>query len=271
MINKIKYIIIGCLLLWGFGPSAQAQDRIISLKPNITEILFDLGVGDQVVGVTTFCDDPKAAQKIDKIADYVHLNLEKILLKKPTLIFGSKENSVAREIQFLKDRGIAVYLFAFDRLDSIYTSIVGIAKVLGIEGKGVVLVQSMKSQLAQIKEQAPPYQGVALLMVVGRNPLMVVGGNNMLQDLFSLLGLNNLAGSSKIPYPTYSVEKFLVKRPEVIIDVTMGTESNNAAWYERYPSLPAVQRGRVYFLDIADFRPSPRLIFGARSLIKALK
>lgn len=273
-----------------FSPVAQAKERagIISLKPNITEILFALGVGDRLVGVTTWCDYPPEVKKIDRVADYVQVDVEKVLLKQPKLVIGSEENSSKGDVEFLRKQGIDVRLYPFGRLSDTYRSIEEIARLLGVAERGNELVTEMVRQFDGLTthgstpltmsnnghpERRPePVEGHSrrVLLVVGIKPLVVVGSRNLLDDLLQMAGGKNVAGGSKLRYPVFGTEQLIASRPDVIVDLTMGSEEkgrkNALAWYRQFTSVPAVRNNRIYFLDVADFRASPRMVEGVKKL-----
>lgn len=265
---KIGYFTSLFILLFAF--SGHAQERLISLKPNVTEILDSLGLTDQLVGVTTYCDYPSSILKLPKVADYVHADVEKVLSLKPTMVLGSQENSLKKEVDFLEKQGIQVYLFKFDRLEAIFESIQKISVLFKKENEAKEVVQKMRSQLQTIANSIPSVQKPKVLMVVGRRPMVVVGGNNLLDDLLHLLKVSNVAGGSKIRYPTYSTERLISSQPDIIIDISMGTEKGNREdilkWYQQFSSIPAVKNKRIHFLDISLLRPSPRMIIGTEEL-----
>ncbi len=280
-INKMTF----CLFLFIFILEgvylydALGQERIISLKPNITEILYELGLQDQIVGVTSYCDRPSGALTKPRVADYVHVDIEKVLAQRPTLIIGSKENSLKKPVDFLLQQGITVKLFSFGRLEDTFRSMIEIGSLFHQEGQAKILVKNLSEQLQQLKISNPKLSKLKVLMVVGMHPLVVVGGNNFLNDLLKTLGLTNLAGESKMSYPNYSVDQLLSSAPDVILDLAMGTETGNGAGYqkehleffEEYASLPAVQKKRIIFLDISDFRAAPSLIVGAKKMVSVFQ
>lgn len=268
-----------CLLLTSvciiglIGSRVHSHDRVISLKPNITEILFALGVEDQVVGVTTYCKYPKEKRVISPVADYVHVDVEKVLVLKPTVVFGSKENSIKKEIEFLKRQGIEVQLLPFDRISETYTSIKKMAKRLNQLEKGKALVGEIQKELSLLAKKGTG-ENPRVLAVVGSRPLMVVGSNNIIDDLFDVLNIENVAGRSRLRYPTYSLEQLMVSQPEVIVDLTMGSERKGIkkakSWYQQFQSVPAVKNDRIYFMDVGDFLASPRIVLGAKKLAAIL-
>src|SRR5437868_2923689 len=122
---------------------AQTYSRILSLKPNITEILFFLGVGDRVVSDTTYCTRPEAAKKLPKVADYIQVFPEVALSLQPDLILGSTENSSQKEVYFLIDRGKTVKLFPFSTLAETMQSIEAIGTLVGKSEEAKKIVREM--------------------------------------------------------------------------------------------------------------------------------
>lgn len=238
----------------------------MSLKPNLTEIIFALGLGDQVVGVTQYCDDPPAAQKIDKIADYVHVDVEKVLFKQPTLVLGAKENSQQKQINFLRDRGVKVELYSFQTLAEILSSIQNVGSLLGHSDEARILGERIPVAIAQAKKVIRrPWK---VLMVVGLNPLVVVGGKaNFLHDVVKGVGLVNVAEGAGMRYPYMGIEDVMAARPDVILVLAMGSEKGKGIpFFAKYASLDAVKNGRVYEMDMNDFRPSPSLTRGIQAI-----
>lgn len=258
---------------------AFAKGGLVSLKPNITEILFSLGMGDQLVGVTKYCDFPKEAKTIKKVADYIHINVESLLTLRPKLVIGSFENSIEKEISFLRDNGIPVFLYNFRTLSETYASIQEISRITGEEIKGSQRIEEIKDQLKSLalvlnKDKTEQINRHGLLVVVGLRPLVVVGPHNLIDDILLYFGISNVARRSKLSFPTYSLEKLIASQPTVIVDLTMGSEKKNTVhsleWYHQFSSIPAVKNNRIYFLDVSDFRGSPRLVKGAEALVEIL-
>jgi len=266
-LRKSIFILLSFSFLLFFSYSSLAFERIISLKPNLTEILFALGVGEQIVGVTSFCDFPPEAKKIDKVADYLQPDLERVFAKKPDLIVGSQENSSRREIEFLQNKSYRVLLFSTDTLDQLRKTILDLGIVLGKKEQAQKLQENLSADLetlrAKLKQKNLPVQRV--LFVVGHQPLVVAGSNNLFQDIAPYLGLKNVAEESRLKYPVYSIEQAIVSAPDLIFDFSMGSEASARSreeilnQWKRLPQIPAVKNNQIYFLDMGQLRASPRI------------
>jgi iron complex transport system substrate-binding protein len=251
------------------GQSSPYQ-RIISLKPNLTEILFDLGVGDWIVGVTTFCDHPPEAKKIDKVADYIQPDLEKVIVKNPDLIVTSRENSSRREIDFLIHRGYRVMTFEAENLEELRDTLGKLGEVLGRPAEARAVIARMDGELFQLKTKIEGLRArgepiLRALFVVGHQPLIVAGGGNIFDESAAYLGIVNVAAKNRFQYPTYSLEMILSEKPDIILDFTMGGEASETnqkqilEWWSKYPALPAVKNGKIFLLDMGRMRVTPRL------------
>lgn len=242
---------------------AEAPRRIISLKPNITEILFELGAGNDVVGVTTYCDYPTKVRKIPKVADYTRPFLERIIALRPDLVIGSEEESSRKSIEEIMRLGIEVKLFSFGSLDEIYRSILGIAEIIGRSETGELVVSNMKMELERLKGKWEGSKKRRVLIVWGRNPLIVGGEKTYLSEILPLIAAENIVKNEKIRYPHWGLEQVIISDPEVIVDLSagMGESLGQERFWSGLKTLSAVKNKRIYFLDNNLFgRATPRMV-----------
>jgi iron complex transport system substrate-binding protein len=254
---------------------ALAPHRIVSAAPSITEILFALGVGDQVVGDTTYCNYPEAAKTKPKIGGFTTPNIEAILSLKPDFVFMGKERpDVAQKLGQV--RGISVVTVNQDSIDSIYQSIQLIADKIGIPEKGKALVQSIDKDVHQPPAGRGPKPKV--LFIVGRTPgtvtdLIAVGHGGFLSEVIGLAGGVNVVDDAAVQYPRISFEEVIHRDPDIIIDMghnEMVTEAQKRAikqLWQKYPYLKAVRRDAVYPISADYFvTPGPRVGQAVRDL-----
>jgi len=248
--------------------NSHTPERIISLKPNITELLFEIGAGDQVVGVTTWCDKPEAAKKLPKIADYIKPNIEMIMALKPDLVVTSTENSIKAPIDVIEKLGVPVLLLPFQNIDDFLASTQKLGETIGHSKEATKLIR----RITILKEErGKEGDGRRTLIIVGRRPLIAAGAETFLSELIRLSGGKNIV-EGKIPYPHVNMELILARDPEVIIDLSMGSETDSKTSlneWKRYP-IKASKENRVYSLNISDFRIGPRLIEQVATLKKIL-
>lgn len=266
---KLKCALI-VLLVVASQTAWAVPSRIVSLKPNITEILFALGVGDHVVGVTKYCDYPEEAKKLPKIADYTRPFVEPIIALKPDLVIGSREESSRKSIEELQKLGIKTEILPFTTLDETMSSILKISEVVDRRAEGETIVEKMNARLSETKKKWEGVSEVPVLAVVGRRPLIVFGQNTYMDEILKVVGAKNVVSAGAVKYPRWSAENVIVANPDVILDFSMGSETSDPqdvlnSWRE-LTAVDAVSKNRVYPVDISEFRQSPRIMDGIERL-----
>ncbi len=258
------YCWVIAVCLWPIS-SLHAYQRILSLKPNITEILFALGVGENIVGATTYCHRPPAAAQIPRVADYIRVNPEKALSLKPDLMLASVENSSQKEVRFLEARGIALALLPFNTLEETLNSIEKMGDLLGKSQEARQVTETMRKKLTDLKRRSAKVVKKRVLFVVGYQPLVVAGSGNFFDEAAEYIGVENVAHESRLRYPTWSTEQLLRAQPEILWDISMDTSDPEKAFqtrmefWNRFPSLPAVRSGQIHYFNIEKMRAVPSL------------
>jgi len=248
------------------GASARAN-RIVSLAPSITEILFGLGLKERIVGVTAYCDYPPEAKTLPRVGGFRDFNLEALLALKPDLVLATRDGNLARDLSRLRELGVRVQTFEPSTLEGVLEEIEAIGEETGAEATAVALAAECRKKLALVQERTRGLPRVKVLFVYGEDPLVLAGKGTFADDLIRKAGGINIAGDSSIPYPRFSLEEVLARAPEVIVESAMGTEAETLARaranWSRWPSLPAVREGRIAAIG-ADLvaRPGPRLFEG---------
>jgi len=248
--------------------------RIVSLAPNITEIIFALGQEHRLMGATRYSDFPPEANKLPKVGSYVHLDLEKIVALKPDLCIAIKDGNpiaVAKRLESLK---IPVYAVNPKNLETIMQTVLEIGGLINAEKEADLLVQNMDLRIQKIKSLV---SNVAhrprVFFQIGVSPIVSVGTHTFIHGLIVLAGGTNLAEGS-ISYPRFSREQVLALSPEVIIITSMARaavfEQVKAEW-NKWPDLPAVRNQRIFLEDSNFFdRPTPRLVDGLELLVRLI-
>ena len=265
----------GFLLIWcGLVPFAQAAERqtqrIISLAPSVTETLFALGFGAQVVGVTTYCDYPVEARKVPKIGGFMSPSIEAIIAKRPDFVIGVSSATDPNKARELERLGFKVTLISLASLNDILTSIKDIARLLGRADAGAKLVNEINRQIDETKRRVAPAPRRSTLLAVGLKPLVAVGGKNYIDELITLAGGENIARNAAQPWLNLPDEYVVAKAPQVIIEAGMGSERGASTKHWRdLKSIPAVKDGRVYsYQSDKILRPGPRVGEGLREIAR---
>lgn len=246
--------------------------RVVSLAPNLTEIVFAIGAGDRLVGRTTFCNYPAEAEKVETVGDTLKPSLERIVALKPQVVFVSTASQLESFATELNAHQISVYVTDSRDLDDIFQSIERIAEVLARQQQAEELLTKLRTRVAAVEEKVKPYPPVRVFYQVSGEPLYTIGRDAFLTDLIRRAGGISVTADVPSAWPRYSDESALAARPEVIVLPTGGsmgeTNSQPASALARSP---AVATGRVYKInpDLPS-RPGPRSVDCLEELARAL-
>lgn len=250
------------IIVLALSSSANAKAlRIISLKPNITEILFAIGAGADVVGVTTWCDFPEEVKTLPKVADYIRPNIEAIIGLHPDMVLTSKENSLSDPIRFLETTGVVVKVYDFTTIEQTLNAIEAIGSDTGHASSAQALSHTIRLKIDAIHTHYKAMPLSRTLMLVGRKPMIAASASSFFGEALSILHATALPETATIPYPTIGMEQVIALKPDVIIDLTMGSDSTHSdviPW-KSYTMIPAVQSRHITTMEAGQFRMGPRL------------
>lgn len=270
-----------CALLLAACALAAPPQRIVSTAPSATEMLYALGLGDRVVGVTTFCHYPPEAAKKPKIGDYMHPSLETIVGLRPDLVVS--ETTGVRHAERLRSLNLNVIEIDDATLAGIYDSIHRIGQAAGVPARADALCAQMRAQFDGIHAKVARLPRRRVLFLVGRTPgriedMIAAGRASHLNELIEIAGGDNVFRDSFAAYGRISLEELLVRNPEVIVNmgemsetvgVTDAQKRAVVALWNRYPALDAVRQHRVYAVASDIFVvPGPRVVEAARAMAR---
>ncbi len=243
-------------------------ERAVSLAPNLTEITFAVGAGDRLVGVTTFCDYPEEAKKVQKIGDTLNPNVETIIALKPQIVLVSTASQMENFTKTLEAQNIAVFVTNPNSLDEIYASISQIGEVFGTQERAAQTVEGMKRRVAAIEAKTANSNRVKVFVQIDRNSLYTVGKNSFITDLINRAGGESLTADLTTAYPNISRETALALNPEAII---LSESENNREPNDVFKNSPAVKNDKTFRVN-ADLlsRPGPRVVDGLEQIAKDL-
>lgn len=241
---------------------AKAPTRIVSLAPSVTEMLFAIGAGDVVVGVTDFCDYPPEAATRAKVG-YANPNVEMLAALQPDLVLAPHEFLKPDVILKLEQLKIPVFILAAATVEDIFGHLQTLGRMLDRPAAANNLVLTLRGQISAIKARMQHVAPVRVLYVLNSQPLITVGPGSYIDQLIGMAGGTNVAAQSSTPYPRLSMEVVLERDPEVLLFPTGKaegiSESEQQAW-RQWPTLTAVKQGRLHQIP-ADLlnRPGPRV------------
>lgn len=246
-------------------PAQAAPQRIVSLAPSITEALFALGVGDRVVGVSTSCDYPPEAARIDRVGTFLQPNVERILAKRPDLVIAVPSPGNRAPVERLRDLGLDVLIVNPERIDEILDAIRRIAGAVDAAPAGERLVARIEGGLRAVEARVAGAPPVRTLLLVGRSPFVAAGAGTYQDELITRGGGVNVAAGGGQRWPNLSLEFIVAQAPEVIIDASMGSEeaadaAASVTFWADFPTIPAVRERRIHGYRAYELlRPGPRV------------
>ncbi|MBI3303022.1 MAG: cobalamin-binding protein [Deltaproteobacteria bacterium] len=259
---------------WGEQLAGFRPKRIVSLAPSVTETLFALGAGEQLVGICTFCDFPHEVERIDRIGSYLMPNVEAIVAKAPDVVIGVPPNS-PEAVEALRRAGLRVVIVQVDTIEQIEAAMRTIAYEAGRKAEGEALLADIQRRMAAVRARLDGVPQRRVLMVVGQNPLIAVGSGIFLNELITQAHGINIAAGTNQQWPRLSLEFAVANQPDVIIDSSMGSEEKEETQllgvWRNFPELPAVRNGRLYGRrSYTLLRPGPRLAEGFEEIARLI-
>ncbi len=249
-----------------------AVTRVVSLAPNLTEIVFAVGAGGLLVGDTEYCDYPEAAKRVAKVGDTMHPSIERIIGLKPELVLVSTASQLEVFTRQLEAQQIAVYVTNPRSLEEIFRSIENIGDLLGTRDRAAAVVADLRLRASELQAALKPVKPIRVFYQVAGEPLYTIGREAYLTDLVLRAGGVSVTADVPGAFPRYSDEDALAARPEAIILPTggsMGTANSSIAPPLR--NSPAALSNRIYRINDDHLsRPGPRLLDGLEELARAL-
>ena len=257
--------------------SPNKPTRIVSLAPNLTEILFALGLDEEIAAVSSGSDYPPEAAKKSKVGTFWQPNTEAIIASKPDLVITlwfEQQKSVADSLNRL---GYEVLTLKIEKIEELLTAIQNVGTATGCRQRSDELAENISTQLDDLKSKLSSTNKVKVLWVVQPEPLRVAGRNTFINELIELAGGENAIGPTISQYPQIGTEELLVCGAQAIIQSAMGksniSEQQQAAekFWSRWLSLPAVKNNRIYVVEPdTTLRLGPRLSQGIEIVARCL-
>lgn len=239
--------------------------RIISLAPHVTELIYAVGAGAQLVGADSASDFPAAAKTLPRIGDYSRINFERVAGLKPDLIIGWTSGNRAADIYKLRQMGIPVLLTDAHRLTDVARLLRLIGNATAQRATGEAAARAFEADLSKLRARHRSASTRRVFYQIWDKPLMTIGGDHWINDAITLCGGRNIFADLKAASPIVSLEAVVARMPEIIIS---GSDAPDMRpMWRRFPHLPAVQRKALVRVNAdALHRPTPRLLEGVGAL-----
>ncbi len=262
-IYAIALLLFVLYSLLSVAHASETPGRIVSLAPSMTEVLFAIGLGDHVVGVTNFCDFPEEAKKKPKIGGMSTPSLEAVIALKPDIVVMTVDGNPKEFEERIRSMNIKTYVFRRTRLSEFSQGIREMGAALGVSQKADLLAGNIEKTLLKFRTAKQPARKKKVLFIVWPEPLIAAGRGSITDDALTLLGEKNIADDSKTSYPKYSIEEIIRRAPDFIfIGKGSGMENISEGLLRRLKTVPAVKNGKVFFVGDYLYRLTPRTVEG---------
>lgn len=255
--------------------AAPAQ-RVISLAPHVTELIYAAGGGSRLVGAVSYSDYPPEAKQIPRVGDNKALDLERIAALKPDLIVVWRHGNAQAELERLRELHIPMFFSEPHKLDDVALTLTKLGTLLGTSGTADAAASKYRHDIARLRARYANRPPLSVFYQVWDQPLMTLNGTHMVSDVITLCGGRNVFAKLQPLVPTVSTEAVLAANPEVIVTASAGATKPDKPLpqldrWRAWPSLKAVARNNLFAIDgdLID-RPTPRLAQGAAQLCEDL-
>jgi len=254
------------LLSCSIQPSEKKGVRVVSLAPSLTEIVFALNRGDNLVGVTTHCDYPPAAGTKYKVGDFSNQSLERIILTRPDLVLVNlpEQTRIKNELEKLR---IKTYNSSPETIEDILLDIRELGRILSAVLRADSLIDSLRRELAATS-RAVGSDSPAVYLEISPQPLVTVGGKSYINEAIERAGGRNVFRDLSVDYPVVAQEEIIRRNPDVIFILHDAPTGTRIGWGR----VSAVKQKRIYYDIDPDlvFRPGPRIIEGIKQMHQRL-
>jgi iron complex transport system substrate-binding protein len=252
---------------------ARPAQRVISMSPHVTELLFAAGGGARIVGAMNFSDYPLAAKKIPLIGSNSQIDIERVIALRPDLLIVWQSGNTARQLEQLERLGIPVFRSEPRHLDQVADSIVRFGQLLGTEAVARGAAADFRQRIATLAARYSKRAKVTVFYQVWDRPLYTLNGSQIASDAIALCGGRNIFAGLATVAPEVSVEAVLQQDPEAIVGgPRFGPDDRGLTIWQPFPTMTAVRRGNLFTLGSELLtRPGPRIADGAAELCGMLE
>lgn len=258
--------LLALLVAWPSLAQSAPAERIVSLSPNLTEMAFAAGMGEQMVGVSSYSDYPEAARKIERVASWQGINVERILALKPDLILAWRGGNPQRPLDQLASLGIKILYLDPESIDQVAAALTSLAEYSPQPDLARQAAHDLLQQQTRLQQQYARKDRIPVLLQFGTQPLFTASSATLQSQVLSLCGAQNIFADSRVPWPQISREQVLLRHPAAIVITGSETQRANvrAFWHPQL-SVPVIALNDDWFS-----RAGPRIILAAQQLCPQL-
>ena len=244
--------------------------RVVTLAPHATELLFEIGAADRLVGAVEFSDYPPAARTIPRVGNAMMIDMEKLLVLQPDLVIAWQSGNSLDTVSRLEQLGIPVFVLEAGNLTMIPDQLERLGRLLGVRRQAEADARHFIRAYDDLRRQFSDRRPVTVFYQIWDEPLMTLSADHIVSDAIRLCGGTNPFVDRHVLAPTISVESVLALDPQLII-VAGNVDRNGTAFWRQWPALQAVQAGNLFrYSDDALTRPTSRMLPAVRRLCEVI-
>lgn len=250
----------------------RPAQRIISLSPHVTEMIFAAGGGERIIGTVNYSDYPAAAKTIPRVGDNRQLDIERIIAMKPDLLVVWMHGAFERQLEVLRKSGIPYYFSEPHKLEQIPQALEKLGILFGTEKIAQVSANAFRQQLTQLATRYQKASTVRTFYQVWGKPIFTLNDQNIVSDVLRVCGGQNVFGHLAAAAPTLSTEAVLQENPELIISGDSANQGvSGIEQWKMFSSMLAVKNHNLVAIDGDQLnRAGPRIIEGAKAVCEAM-
>ena len=261
-----------------FSPTDSSALRIVSMAPNLTEILFEMGLEDSLVGISSDSDYPAGVESIPKVGTFWQPDMEAVIARRPTLVITLGFSQQAKMADKLRSLGIETLTVDIESIDDLFNAIQVIGEASDRRQTAEQLVDKLKGQFETLRSECVGHDPISVLWVIQRSPLRVAGQQTYVTECLEIIGAANAIGPTLHQYPPIDAEQVLAANPDVIVEPVNSMDNPHKQFdealqfYNRFSRIEAVKNNRIYLVN-ADLvsRIGPRLPKGLHQLALGIR
>ena len=241
-----------------FSLSGFAAERVISLSPAATELLYAAGLGDKLIAASEHSDYPPQAKELERVGSFNSINIERIITLQPDLIVVWRSGGQGKALNKLKDLGFTIQNSGAETLEQIAVRIEELSVYAEDPTVGKQNAAAFRQRLSELKKQYNTSRPTLYFYQIGSNPIYTVTEGHWPSEVFSICGGENIFQHSSVAYPQVNMEQILVRQPDIIF-ASSHADSDTDIWLKWTQLLPAVAKKQIWSLN-PDWinRPTPR-------------
>jgi iron complex transport system substrate-binding protein len=247
-----------------------ADIRVVTLAPNLAELVYAAQAGDKLVGISAYTDYPPAAAELPIISDAFLVDQEQLALVRPDLLLAWENGTPAHVIDQLRQAGFRVEVIRTDALDDVATAIEHIGQLTGNSQPAKDAAALYRQQIQALRDRYSGAESINVFYQVSSRPLYTVNGTHYISELLALCGGRNIFDDLGELAPMVDVEAVISRNPEVMLAAKDSTQAAFDVW-DRWPALAANRYGNRFFIPAAEIgRATPRLVIAGEAVCEAL-